>query len=63
VKDGEAGPEHRMVDLGQGAIDFQKILAQHESAGIRHYFVERDEPPEPLASIKASYQYLSRIDF
>jgi sugar phosphate isomerase/epimerase len=63
VKDSDASPERHMVDVGQGVIDFRKILARHESAGIRHYFVERDDAADPLASIKVSYEYLSRLEF
>ena len=59
VKDRTA--DGRMVDVGAGAIDWRRIFAQRRQAGIRHYFVEHDEPPDPWASIQASYTYLSRL--
>ncbi len=55
-------PEGRMVDVGAGAIDWRAIFARRRQAGIRHYFVEHDEPPDPFASVRASYEYLRRLD-
>lgn len=63
VKDSLGAPEHRMVEVGAGRIDFKRIFARSAQAGIRHYFVEHDEPADPLASIKASYDHLSRLEF
>jgi sugar phosphate isomerase/epimerase len=63
VKDSVGPPDHKMVDVGAGKIDFKKIFARREQAGIRHYFVEHDEPPDPFGSIRASYEYLKRLEF
>lgn len=52
-----------MVDVGQGAIDFARIFAARRAAGIRHAFVEHDNPPVPLDSIRRSYQYLNSLEF
>jgi len=60
VKDMDAA--HHMVDVGAGTIDWHAILSHHAEAGIRHYFVEHDEPADPIASITASYRYLSRLE-
>jgi sugar phosphate isomerase/epimerase len=59
VKDMTA--DHHMVDVGAGSIDWRAIFAHREQAGIRHYFVEHDEPADPFASIANSYRYLSRL--
>ncbi len=53
--------DHKMADVGAGSIDWRRIFAQREQAGIKHYFVEHDEPVNPLASIANSYRYLSRL--
>jgi sugar phosphate isomerase/epimerase len=50
-----------MVDVGRGTIDFAGIFARAQQAGIRHYFVEHDEPPSPLADARASYDYLRQL--
>src|SRR3989475_4408761 len=63
VKDSAGPPAHRMVDVGAGKIDFKKIFAQRDQAGIRHFFVEHDQPADPFASIRASCDYLKRLEF
>jgi sugar phosphate isomerase/epimerase len=63
VKDSLGPPDHKMVDVGAGKIDWKRIFARSEQAGIKHYFVEHDQPADPLASIKASCDYLKRLEF
>lgn len=55
--------DHKMMDVGSGAIDWKRIFAQSGKAGIQHYFVEHDEPKSPFDSIRASYLYLSKLKF
>jgi sugar phosphate isomerase/epimerase len=55
--------EERMVDVGAGEIDFAAIFARREQAGLEYLFVEHDEPPDPLASIAASFAYLRDLRF
>ena len=59
VKDMAA--DGRMVDVGAGVIDWRSLLSRRD-AGIQHYFVEHDEPGDPLASIRAGYEYLKRLE-
>jgi sugar phosphate isomerase/epimerase len=61
VKDSAGAPEHRMVDVGQGSIDFARIFARREQAGIRHAFVEHDDPADPLATLRTSYEHLAQL--
>lgn len=63
VKDMAPGPDRKMVDVGKGKIDWKGLFAQSQLAGIEHYFVEHDEPPDPIASIQASYEYLRQLEF
>ncbi len=63
VKDSAGAPEHKMVDVGQGKIDWKRIFAKREQAGIKHFFVEHDQPPQPFQDIAASYRYLSQLEF
>jgi sugar phosphate isomerase/epimerase len=58
---GDSLPE--MTEVGSGIIDWKTIFKQGEKAGIKHYFVEHDHPRDPFASIKASYEYLSKVQF
>jgi len=63
VKDSAGPPDNRMVDVGQGKIDFRAIFAASEKAGIKHYFVEHDQPADPIATIRNSYNYLHALRF
>jgi sugar phosphate isomerase/epimerase len=63
VKDSSAPPDRKMVDVGQGTIDFRSIFAQSEKAGFKHYFVEHDQPADPIATIRNSYNYLHALRF
>ena len=62
VKDSAGPPEHKMVDVGQGKIDWKKIFAKRDQAGIKHFFVEHDQPPQPFQDIAASYNYLKNLE-
>jgi sugar phosphate isomerase/epimerase len=53
----------RLADVGQGTIDWKRIFAHSEKAGIKHYFVENDEPKSAFDDIKISYDYLAKLQF
>ncbi len=61
VKDSTGAPDYRHVDVGRGTVDFQRILTRRRQAGIRHLFVEHDDPADPLTFARASYDYLKRL--
>ena len=63
AKDSAGPPEHRMVDVGAGTIDFARILPRGVAAGVKHVFVEHDQPADPMASITASYRHLAGLSF
>jgi sugar phosphate isomerase/epimerase len=50
-----------LTEVGSGLIDWKRIFAQSEKAGIKHYIVEHDHPKQPLESITKSYEYLNKI--
>lgn len=60
VKDMAA--DGRMADVGAGGLDFAALFARAGDA-IRHYFVEHDQPADPFASIRASYEHLKELEF
>jgi sugar phosphate isomerase/epimerase len=62
AKDSAGAPEHRMVDVGAGTLDFARILGDEarQKAGIEHVFVEHDEPANAFATIRAGYEHLRR---
>ena len=57
VKDMDASGN--MADVGQGRIDFARIFAADPA--IEHYFVERDDAPNPVENARVSYAALSRL--
>jgi sugar phosphate isomerase/epimerase len=61
VKDMDASDEMRMVDPGEGIIDFPAIHAARERAGIRHWFVEHDRPADAWQTARTGYAYVSAL--
>ena len=55
----DVDPQGGMADVGAGTIDWPAVFALSEKAGFRHFFVEHDNPADPMASARASYHYLS----
>jgi sugar phosphate isomerase/epimerase len=52
-----------LTEVGSGIIDWKRIFSHSEQAGIKHYFVEHDNPQMPIESIRVSYKYLERLRF
>jgi sugar phosphate isomerase/epimerase len=52
-----------MVDVGRGAIDFAAIFRHSDEAGLKHVFVEHDEPTAPLDDARISYNYLHTLNY
>jgi sugar phosphate isomerase/epimerase len=53
----------KMADVGIGAIDWKRIFAAADVAGIKHVFVENDDAPLPFEDIRISYNYLRQLRF
>jgi sugar phosphate isomerase/epimerase len=56
-------PERVMTDVGKGHIDWKRLFSHGREAGIEHWFVEHDQPSDPLESARASFEYLHRLEF
>jgi sugar phosphate isomerase/epimerase len=63
VKDATPAPALTMTEVGSGALDWKAIFAKRGVAGIRHCFVEHDNPADPLESIRKSADYLKALRF
>jgi sugar phosphate isomerase/epimerase len=50
-----------LTEVGSGIIDWKRIFAHAQQAGIKHYIVEHDHPKQPIESITKSYQYLENL--
>ncbi len=62
VKDSAGPPEHRMTEVGSGSIDFKRIFSDGDKS-IKHFFIEHDQPSDPLASIRTSFNYLQTLEY
>jgi sugar phosphate isomerase/epimerase len=61
LKDSTAAPAKEFADVGKGVIDFKRFIAAAQRNGLRYAFVERDVSPDPIASIRASHDYLATV--
>ncbi len=52
-----------MADVGSGGIDFAALFAASDLAGFRHYYVERDDATDTLASAANSFSGVSKLEF
>ena len=52
------------TELGQGVIDFRRLLSLIDRIDEKHLFVEQETyPGEPLDSVRRDYAYISRLEF
>jgi sugar phosphate isomerase/epimerase len=60
---GADGKDPPSVALGEGTVDWQKVLGTAHAVGVKHYFYEQEEPhTRPiLESVKISGDYLARL--
>jgi sugar phosphate isomerase/epimerase len=63
LKDRDATARHEMTEVGSGTLDFAAILRAAKRGGLRHAFVEHDNPASPFDSIRRSFTYLERLEF
>jgi sugar phosphate isomerase/epimerase len=62
IKDRAA--DGKMVNVGEGVIDWKSALGKATDQGMEYYFVEHDEPAEPVAvSVGKSFQYVRDLRF
>ena len=48
-------------EIGEGNMDFDKIIATAEKVGVKYYVVEQDDcPGDPLDSVRKSAEYIKR---
>jgi sugar phosphate isomerase/epimerase len=61
VKDMDKTEKKDFTEVGKGVIDFKKIFAARQLAGMQYYFVEQDRTPgDPFDSIKQSIGYIKK---
>ena len=73
LKDKAAGTDNRFnegvartafKEVGNGTLDWPKILSAADAAGVEHYFVEQDQTPgDPVESLRQSFALLSKLNY
>jgi len=59
LKDMDKTSEKNFTEVGNGTIDFKRILANANKAGLKYFFVEQDKTPgDPFDSITKSIAYI-----
>lgn len=59
MKDMDKTAEKDFTEVGNGSIDFKRILANADKAGLKYFFVEQDKTPgDPFESISKSISYI-----
>lgn len=61
VKDAGPAPELAMMDVGAGTLDFAAILKAGRAVGLKHWFIEHDQPKDALASVAASAAAMKKL--
>jgi sugar phosphate isomerase/epimerase len=49
------------LPVGTGVVDFKRIFASAKVSGMKHFFVEHDNPADPFGSITTSFNNLKKI--
>lgn len=65
IKDSAGPPNHAQTDVGAGTIDFGAIfrLDAAQQSSVKHVFVEHDQPPDPMAFARTSFDNLSKLEY
>jgi sugar phosphate isomerase/epimerase len=49
------------AEVGSGVIDFKRIFEHAKTSGMKYFFVEQDQAPQPLQNVENSYNYLKKM--
>jgi sugar phosphate isomerase/epimerase len=49
------------AEVGSGVVDFKRIFDNAKESGLKYFFVEQDQAPQPLQNITNSYNYLDKL--
>lgn len=61
LKDMDATPAGGITTVGQGTLDFAAIIRAATAAGVSDFFVEEDNPREPLAAARQAFSHLAAL--
>jgi sugar phosphate isomerase/epimerase len=60
----EGVPRTAFKEVGNGTIDWAKVLKAADEAGVQHYFVEQDQTPgDPVESLRQSFKFIANVKY
>lgn len=63
LKDSRGAPEHVQADVGDGVIDWRRLLQVATAGRVQHAFVEHDSPADAWATVSAGRRYLRTLGY
>lgn len=61
LKDMDATPARGITTVGNGSIDFTAILRAARDAGVTDFFVEEDNPSDPMLAARQAFVHLAGL--
>ena len=61
LKDMDATPAGGITTVGRGTLDFAALIRAATTAGVRDFFVEEDNPRDPLAAAREAFSHLASL--
>ena len=61
LKDMDRTSARAITTVGHGTIDFAAILRAAQAAGVADFFVEEDNPRDPMAAVRQAFSHLSSL--
>ena len=49
------------AEVGTGIVDFKHVFANAKESGMKYFFVEQDQAPDPVQNVTNSYNYLKKL--
>ncbi len=49
------------AEVGSGVVDFKRIFDNAKESGMKYFFVEQDQAPQPIQNVTNSYNYLNKL--
>lgn len=49
------------AEVGTGVVDFKRIFDNAKESGMKYFFVEQDQAPQPLQNVSNSFNYLKKM--
>jgi sugar phosphate isomerase/epimerase len=57
-------PQRETIEVGDGTIDFNKVLKQHNQAGLQHYIIELEHyKTNSMDGVKKSLANFDKLRF